>query len=77
MSYNKRKRSYKMKLVKGIHLTPPQTREVLNAFVYRHLEIGEGKAYPTEKHWLYDHAFYIRKDGHLAQKPARCEPYWF
>lgn len=63
-----------MKLIKGTDLTPKQVQEVKDRFVYRHLAIGDGKYYPTELHWIYGHAFYIRKDGHIADRPNHCEP---
>jgi len=28
----------------------------------------------SDKQWLSNHAFYILPDGHLAHKPAYCEP---
>ena len=61
-------------LVKGSNLTPAQRREVLAAFVHRHMSIGPDKPYTSDDDWVKQHAFYIKKDGHLADSPKRCEP---
>ncbi len=70
-----------MKLVKGSDLNAAQRQEVLNAFGYRFMNTT---IYPKDEpvmarsqhdgQWLEQHAFYIRKDGHLAHKPNHCEP---
>ena len=63
-----------MQLVKGADLSPMQKRQVLSAFVYRHLAIGEGKHYASEEAWVNDHAFYFTKRGDLANRPKFAEP---
>ena len=60
------------KLVKGCELTDKQRREVLSAFVHRHYAIPG--YYADDNEWMNKHAFYIRKDGHLAAVPRHCEP---
>jgi hypothetical protein len=71
------------KLVKGKDLTPAQVSQVKAAFLYRlTVENGYPKRNPvgatvpaiTDGEWLEKHAFFIRKDGNLASKPAFCEP---
>ena len=64
----------KPKLVKGSDLSDKARRDVLDSFIYRYHAIGKGKQYPTTNEWINDHAFYIRKDGCLAQIPKHCEP---
>lgn len=63
-----------MKLVKGTNLTPQQLQEVKACFVHRHLAIGKDKYYYSEQDWIINHAFYVRKDGHIANKSNHCEP---
>ncbi len=76
-----------MKLVKGENLTTAQRNEVLRAFIYRTYDktiypVQEKMIDPAQYDelcrnldpvWLNARAFYIRKDGHLAQKPGHCE----
>lgn len=59
-----------MKLVKGNCLSEKQRREVLAAFIYRHLDTTS----KDDSEWLAGHAFYIRKDGCLAMNRRYCEP---
>lgn len=69
------------KLVPGNSLTPDQVREVKNAFIYRYTVeapyltpgLASG-ATQTDAQWIAEHAFYIRRDGHLALIPKYCEP---
>lgn len=65
-----------MQLIKGENLTEKQLKLVKSAFIYRHLAIGAGKAYPTESAWIKDHAFYFKKDGNIPNNPRHCEPVW-
>lgn len=73
------------KLVKGSHLSNIARKEVLAAFNLRWTvenvtpRIRELLGNPTapivtDKQWLAEHAFYIKRDGHLASSPAHCEP---
>lgn len=65
-----------MKLIAYKDLTQSQIREVKNQFVNRFIAIGKDKYYPTESDWMSNHAFYVRKDGHLSAKHNHCEPAW-
>ena len=58
-------------LVKGKSLTPVLRREVLAAFVHRHLT---AQVWPADDSWLEGHAFYVTKTGQLARRPRHCEP---
>lgn len=60
-----------MRLVKGKDLTPEQRREVLAAFVYRHLDT----TCKTDDEWIAKHAFRIRRDGHLATRGGAAPVY--
>lgn len=51
-------------------LEPFQQKEVRAAFVnWRHDPTSV-----TFEAWAEKHAFYFKKDGHLASCPKRCEP---
>ncbi len=79
-----------MKLVKGENLTPAQRDEVLAAFIYRRentviypvkSKMVDPSQYRTlcdnlDPVWVNAHAFFIRNDGHLAECPKHCEPYY-
>lgn len=71
--------------IRGDKLTPAQRLEVLAAFVHRdtverpwiekdRIRHGRTVERVTDEEWLKTHAFYITQDGHLATKPAYCEP---
>jgi len=71
------------KLIKGENLNISQIRQVKAAFVYRlTTENGYPRRNPcgatvpaiTDQEWIKQHAFYIKRDGSLAAKPANCEP---
>lgn len=74
------------KLVKGANLTPRQRAEVLAGFPYRWTVENRVRAHAfyrgqvptiaptTDDEFVRTHAFYIRKNGHLASRPAHCEP---
>ena len=61
-----------MQAIKGENLTTGQKRQVLSAFPYRHLAIGEGRAYENTEQWIVEHAFYFKNNGQLALKPNHC-----
>lgn len=73
------------KLIQGKDLTPNQVRQVKAAFVYR-LTIENnyplrnpcGARIPaiSDSQWLEEHAFYIKNNGDLADKPHHCEPFY-
>lgn len=71
------------KLTPGNKLSPAQIAQVKRAFVYRlTTENGYPQRNPTgarvpaitDEQWINEHAFYFRKDGQLASRPAHCEP---
>lgn len=71
------------KLIKGENLTPSQVRQVKAAFIYRlTTENGYPKRNPcgarvpaiSDAQWLKEHAFYIKANGNLADRPGYCEP---
>lgn len=67
-------------LLKWEDLTDKQKAEVKAAFV--NWDIGRwdnrntGRSWDGKdfEGWASDHAFYFRRDGHLALKPEHCEP---
>ncbi len=59
-----------MRLVKGKDLTGAQREEVWRTYAMRHLDT----TCRSDEEWLRKHAFYVRKDGHLASRPSHCEP---
>lgn len=62
-------------LVRGDKLTDAQRKEVLARFVYRNLEKDTVRDKETrDRDWLRAHAFYVRADGRIADKPGHCEP---
>lgn len=61
-------------LVKGANLSSDQLQKVLAKFVNRHIAVGPGKRYATERDWINDHAFRFTKSGQLSGKWA--EPYY-
>ncbi len=77
-----------MKLVKGKDLTPQQREDVKRAYTYRFLDttiynpetslaghrMGHGHGAAEDNRWIDSKAFYIRKDGKLANRPSHCEP---
>jgi hypothetical protein len=64
-------------LIKGTALSQRQRAMVLQAYVHRHLAIGEGKHYPTEDAWVVDHSFHFVKNGsRLAANRTHAEPHW-
>ena len=66
------------RLIKGAHLTETQKKQVLAAYSYRHLAIGEGKFYPTEATWVESHAFWFVNDGsRLSRNHHHAEPDYF
>lgn len=60
------------KLIKWQDLTPEQKAEVRRAFIYWQHDTTS----KTFEEWGARYAFYIRKDGHLANVPKHCEPEW-
>jgi hypothetical protein len=67
MTYNP-----KAKLIRGDRLTTDQRRQVLAAFVYRHLDTTS----LNDDDWLRKHAFYFTKAGRLAVVPKYAEPHY-
>ncbi len=79
-----------MKLVKGDNLNKEQWNEVLRRFIYRTYDktiypIREQMVDPSmydelcrnlDPVWVKAHAFYVRKDGKLADNYHHCEPAW-
>ena len=61
-------------LVRYNALTRRAKAQVKARYVYRHIAIGEGRAYASDVEWLQDHAFYVRKDGELDNRYHHCEP---
>ena len=59
-----------MKLIRGNRLTEGNKKEVLAAYVHRHLD-PRGK---TDAEFLGEHAFYITKGGRLSRAHKHCEP---
>lgn len=59
-----------MRLIKGDELSAEQRREVLSAYVHRHLDTTS----KTDADWLAKHAFYITRAGRLARNRRHCEP---
>jgi len=59
-----------MKLIKGDQLSESQRREVLGAYIHRHLDT----TCKTDAEWLAKHAFYVTKAGRLARNHRYCEP---
>jgi len=80
------------KLVKGTDLTPSQLREVLKSDIFKkratsdnpdgdvndqHANTADcGGRTVSDMDWVYAHAFYIKANDHLAERPAYCEPYY-
>ena len=57
-----------MKAVRGDKLGEAAKRDVLAAYVHRHLS-GQ-----DDETWLREHAFYVRKDGRLSRAHRYAEP---
>lgn len=58
-------------LIKGRDLTPSQRKQVLAAFVHRHLDT----TCKSDQEWLDKHAFHFIKDGsRLALNRRYAEP---
>ena len=74
-----------MKLIKGENLTVEQIKEVKRRFVHR-LTFENGcpkrntcKAtipYIHDDQWIREHAFYVKSNGDLSNKPNHCEPHY-
>lgn len=80
------------KLIKGENLTSAQRAEVKSAFIHRFtgehrpkwvdmrrddgIHIDYLPTHATDNEWINAHAFYIRKDGHIATRPATAMPAW-
>lgn len=74
-----------MKLTLGTKLTQSQVQQVKRAFVHRPTtENGYpqrnryGLSIPaiSDAQWIAEHAFYIKDDGNLADKPRFAEPFY-
>ncbi len=63
-----------MELIRFAQLNHTQQKAVFTQFVNRHHAIGEDRRYTTDLEWAEDHAFYVKNDGTLANKPTYCEP---
>jgi hypothetical protein len=59
-----------MTLILGSKLTAAQRREVLAAYVHRHLDT----TCKDDDQWLAAHAFYVTRAGRLARNRSHCEP---
>jgi hypothetical protein len=59
-----------MTLIKGNQLSADQKRQVLAAYVNRHLDTTSR----SDSEWLEKHAFYFTRSGQLSMKHKHCEP---
>lgn len=58
------------RLIKWANLGDDQQDEARRTFVHWRYDTTSA----TFEQWADKHAFYIRKDGHIANKPNHCEP---
>lgn len=63
-------------LIKGCDLNARQRQQVLAAFVYHGIAIGDGKPYADDNAWLEAHSFYFIKDGSRLARQRYAEPAW-
>ena len=71
-----------MELVHGAHLDNVQRLEIFRRFIYRDTVENKHRCQnfvgieptKTDKQWLAEHRFWIRKDGGLSEKHRYCDP---